>query len=55
MYHIPILSELRPFNTLPIERIENTLQPINGSGVSLRGIIQIFVTTNVYKCWRPLN
>ncbi|CAL8084293.1 unnamed protein product [Prunus armeniaca] len=34
------MSELVPFNHLPIEGENDTLHPISGSGASLRGFIQ---------------
>ncbi|CAL8174011.1 unnamed protein product [Prunus armeniaca] len=37
VHHVPTMSELVPFNHLPIERENDTLHPISGSGASLRG------------------
>ncbi|KAL6274727.1 hypothetical protein ACE6H2_025419 [Prunus campanulata] len=38
VHHVPTVSELVPFNPVPIERENRTLHPISGSGVSLRGV-----------------
>ncbi|CAL9017787.1 unnamed protein product [Prunus brigantina] len=37
VHHVPIVSELVPFNHFPIEEENDALRPISGSGVSLRG------------------
>ncbi|CAL2238585.1 unnamed protein product [Prunus armeniaca] len=37
VHHVPTVSELVPFNHLPIEGENDILHPISGSGVSLRG------------------
>ncbi|KAH0987776.1 hypothetical protein GBA52_014953 [Prunus armeniaca] len=36
VHHVPTMSELVPFNHLPIEGENDTLHPISGSGASLR-------------------
>ncbi|CAL2276472.1 unnamed protein product [Prunus armeniaca] len=37
VHHVATMSELMPFNHLPIEGENDTLHPISGSGASLRG------------------
>ncbi|CAL8992957.1 unnamed protein product, partial [Prunus brigantina] len=37
VHHVPTVSELVPFNHLPIEGENDTLHPISGSGARLRG------------------
>ncbi|CAL8156625.1 unnamed protein product [Prunus armeniaca] len=38
VHHVPTMSELVPFNHLPIEGENDTFHPISGSGASLRGL-----------------
>ena len=47
MHHVPTVSELVPFNHLPIEEEDDALRPISASGVSLRGTMPIFITLRI--------
>ncbi|CAL9005401.1 unnamed protein product [Prunus brigantina] len=44
VHHVPTVSELVPFNHLPIEGENDTLHRISGSGASLRGILPNSIT-----------
>lgn len=54
MHRVPTVSELVPFNHLPIEGVNDTLELVNGSGVSQKGIIPILVMISIYKAWSSL-